>query len=158
WFYANWAMQEFNGREPKKEASQARVMTTYPPQHTDRANNNNLYILGAGFSAEAGLPTIADFLNQMRDSADWLADQGRQRELAAVDAVLEFRHSAAAAGYRVSVDRDNIEDLFSLAAALPEQAVSRNVQAAIGATLNYSQRRAKPPAVRMRVSAASRWP
>ena len=115
-------------------------------------NNNNVYLLGAGFSADAGLPTIADFLNQMRDSADWLAQQGRQAELTAVDAVLKFRHNAAAAGYRVNIDLDNIEDLFSLAAALPEQAVSRNVQAAIGATLNYSQNRSRPPEARMRGS------
>jgi hypothetical protein len=53
-----------------------------------------VYLLGAGFSAEAGLPTIAEFLNQMRDSADWLTQQGRLAELTAVDAVLEFRHNA----------------------------------------------------------------
>lgn len=133
-------------------------MTTDSPTRPPRANNSNVYILGAGFSADAGLPTIADFLNQMRDSADWLAEQGRQAELTAVDAVLEFRHSAAAAGYRVNVDLDNIEDLFSLAAALPQQAVSRDVQAAIGATLNYSQRRSRPPGARMRVSTARGWP
>lgn len=137
-------------------------MTTAVPlqqsSRTLRANNSNVYILGAGFSADAGLPTIADFLNQMRDCADWLAQQGRQAELAAVGAVLEFRHDAAAAGYRVKVDLDNIEDLFSLAAALPQQAVSRNIQAAIGATLNYSQSRSRPPEARMRVSPARGWP
>lgn len=132
-------------------------MTTDFPTRPARANNSNVYILGAGFSADAGLPTIADFLNEMRDSADWLAQQGRQAELAAVDAVLEFRHNAAAAGYRVNIDLGNIEDLFSLAAALPQQAVSRDVQAAIGATLNYSQRRSQAPWVRMRVSAARGW-
>jgi len=136
-------------------------MTTLPLQQSIpalRANNTNVYLLGAGFSADAGLPTIADFLNQMRDSTDWLAQQGRQAELAAVGAVLEFRHNAAAAGYRVNVDLDNIEDLFSLAAALPQQAVSRNVQAAIGATLNYSQMRSRPPEARMRVSPIRGWP
>jgi hypothetical protein len=117
-----------------------------------------VYILGAGFSADAGLPTIADFLNQMRDAADWLGQEKRQKELAAVDAVLDFRHNAAAAGYRVNVDLDNIEDLFSLAAALPQQTVSRDVQAAIAATLNYSQRRKLPPQARLRVSEARGWP
>ncbi len=137
------------------------MITDLPTQQSfrpPRAGNSNVYLLGAGFSAEAGLPTIADFLNQMRDSTDWLAQQGRQAELTAVDAVLEFRHHAAAAGYRVNVDLDNIEDLFSLAAALPQQAASRDVQAAIGATLNYSQSRSRPPQVRMRVSAARGWP
>src|SRR5438034_6986409 len=98
------------------------MTTTTQQERNPRAsrNNGNVYVLGAGFSADAGLPTIADFLNQMRDSADWLDREGRKTELAAVDAVLEFRHNAAAAGYRVNVDLDNIEDLFSLAAALPE--------------------------------------
>jgi len=137
------------------------MVTDLPAQQSfrpPRAGNGNVYLLGAGFSTDAGLPTIADFLNQMRDSTDWLAQQGRQAELTAVDAVLEFRHNAAAAGYRVNVDLDNIEDLFSLAAALPQQAASQNVQAAIGATLNYSQSRSRPPQVRMRVSAARGWP
>ena len=61
-----------------------------------RAGNGNVYLLGAGFSADAGLPTIADFLNQMRDSTDWLGQQGRQAELTAVEAVLEFRPGGAA--------------------------------------------------------------
>jgi hypothetical protein len=117
-----------------------------------------VYILGAGFSADGGLPTITDFLNQMRDSADWLAQENRQGELAAVNAVLDFRHNAAAAGYRVNVDLDNIEDLFSLAAALPQQTVSRDVQTAIGATLNYSQKQSLPVEARMRVSEARGWP
>ena len=94
----------------------------------------------------------------MRDAADWLAQEHRLGELEAVDAVLDFRHRAAAAGYRVNVDLDNIEDLFSLAVALPQQTVSRDVQAAIGATLNYSQRRRLPVQARLRVSAARGWP
>src|SRR3989449_553168 len=137
------------------------MITTLPTQQLirpPRAGNSNVYLLGAGFSADAGLPTIAEFLSQMRDSTDWLGQQGREAALAAVGAVLEFRHDASAAGYRVNVDLDNIEDLFGLAAALPQQAVSRNVQAAIGATLNYSQSRSRPPEARMRVSAARGWP
>jgi hypothetical protein len=122
-----------------------------------RSNNKNVYILGAGFSVDAGLPTIADFLNQMRDGADWLAEHRRDRELSAVERVLTFRHEAAAAGYRVNVDLDNIEDLFSLAAALPQMTVSREVQAAIGATLNYAQVRSSPSLVRLRVSPARGW-
>ncbi len=123
-----------------------------------RSNNKNVYILGAGFSVDAGLPTVSEFLNQMRDSADWLAQEKRDRELAAVDRVLTFRHEAAAAGYRVNVDLDNIEDLFSLAAALPQMTASQDVQAAIGATLNYAQIRSSPTTVRLRVSPARGWP
>jgi hypothetical protein len=60
------------------------MITDLPTQQSirpPRAGNSNVYLLGAGFSADAGLPTIADFLNQMRDSTDWLAQQGRQAEL-----------------------------------------------------------------------------
>jgi hypothetical protein len=52
------------------------MITDLPTQQSirpPRAGNSNVYLLGAGFSADAGLPTIADFLNQMRDSTDWLA-------------------------------------------------------------------------------------
>ena len=31
-------------------------------------NDHNVYILGAGFSAQAGLPLITDFMNRMRDA------------------------------------------------------------------------------------------
>ena len=39
-------------------------------------NDHNVYILGAGFAAEAGLPLIKDFMNRMRDAAAWLEVQG----------------------------------------------------------------------------------
>ena len=39
-------------------------------------NDNNVYILGAGFSAEAGLPVISSFLARMRDAVDWLDKNG----------------------------------------------------------------------------------
>jgi hypothetical protein len=123
-----------------------------------RKNNRNVYVLGAGFSIDAGLPTIANFLNHMRDAADWLAVNHCDNERTAVERVLEFRHSAAAAGYRINVDLDNIEDLFSLAAALPEQDLRRDMQAAIGATLNYSQRRGSPREVRLRLKPHQSWP
>lgn len=128
------------------------------PNPSARASNSNVYILGAGFGTDAGLPTIANFLNQMRDSTDWLSQEGRERELKAVDAVLGFRQIATAAGYRININLDNIEDLFSLAATLPEQAFSQHVQAAIGATLNYAQKRSQPRKVRMRVSPNRGWP
>jgi hypothetical protein len=70
-----------------------------------RKTNHNIYILGAGFSVDAGLPTIANFLNHMRDAADWLAREHRDAERAAVEEVLEFRHDAAAAGYVSFPDR-----------------------------------------------------
>src|SRR5439155_23630500 len=73
-------------------------------------NDNNVYILGAGFSAEAGLPVISSFLARMRDAVDWLDTYDRVTEREAIERVLEFRHESAAAGYRINIDLDNIED------------------------------------------------
>ena len=41
-------------------------------QLSNTYNDRNVYIFGAGFSAEAGLPLIKDFMNRMRDAAVWL--------------------------------------------------------------------------------------
>ena len=61
-------------------------------------NDHNVYILGAGFAAEAGLPLIYDFMNRMRDAAAWLAEHGgRDPEVNAIEEVLDFRLRAAAA-------------------------------------------------------------
>ncbi len=55
-------------------------------QPTKAYNDQNVYILGAGFSAEAGLPLIKDFMNRMRDAAAWLAEQGEcEREVKAIE-------------------------------------------------------------------------
>jgi hypothetical protein len=72
-------------------------------------NDNNVYILGAGFSAEAGIPLISSFLTRMRDAVDWLEKNRRDREREAIERVLDFRHQSAAAGYRINIDLDNIE-------------------------------------------------
>jgi hypothetical protein len=101
-------------------------------------NDRNVYILGAGFSAEAGLPVIKDFMNRMRDAGAWLAERGdRGDEVAAIDSVLDFRLKAAAAAYRVPVDVENIEELFSLASASGTTELSDQVTMAIAATLDY---------------------
>ena len=78
-------------------------------------NDHNVYILGAGFAAEAGLPLIKGFTNRMRDAAAWLEEQvGRKRELEAISHVLKFRLKAAGAAHRVPLNVENIEELFSL--------------------------------------------
>jgi hypothetical protein len=71
---------------------------------TTKANNDqNVYILGAGFSADAGLPLIGGFMNKMRDAVDWLEKQGdRKREIEAITNVLAFRRRAASAAPRKS--------------------------------------------------------
>jgi SIR2-like domain len=79
-------------------------------------NDHNVYILGAGFGTEAGLPLIKGFMNRMRDAAAGLANlSGREREVQAIERVLELRLRATAAAYRLPLDCENIEELFSLA-------------------------------------------
>ena len=75
-------------------------MTTSPFTHNDR----NVYILGAGFSKDAGHPIIREFLNAMRDSVQWLEDQGWDAEVESVGKVMKFRLGAASATHRVEVD------------------------------------------------------
>jgi hypothetical protein len=100
-------------------------------------NDHNVYILGAGFSREAGFPLIADFIDQMRDGLPWL-EQNSRLEVGAVKKVLELKRRAAAAGQWMNLDLANIEELFS-AAAFEEQAIYDEIIQAMSATLDYSQ-------------------
>lgn len=117
--------------------------------------NHNVYILGAGFSVDAGLPVIANFLNRMRDSVDWLIEQQWERERKAVEKVFEFRLQAAGAAYRIGLDVENIEELFSLASASEgdvrtSSMKSEQLSNAIAATLEFTQATVrKKPTVRL---------
>jgi hypothetical protein len=121
-------------------------------------NDNNVYVLGAGFSAEAGLPVITSFLGRMRDAFDWLQGRGREDELRAIERVLQFRHESAAAGYRINLDLDNIEHLFSLAAAKAGTASAADIRSAISSTLDFGTETGRPPIRRMRISEPRGWP
>jgi len=121
-------------------------------------NDNNVYVLGAGFSAEAGLPLIASFLGRMRDAVDWLEQNDRGEERLAIERVLQFRHESAAAGYRINIDLDNIEHLFSLAAAKPGPATTEDIRLAIAATLDFAAHTGNPLIARLRISEAQGWP
>jgi len=99
-------------------------------------NDHYVYILGAGYSVARGLPLINSFLNKMRDAALWCEGAGRSDESSAIRDVLKFRLSAAAAAYRVPIDLENIEELFSLASAADPK-ISRSVKISIAATLAY---------------------
>lgn len=121
-------------------------------------NDNNVYILGAGFSAEAGLPVVSSFLARMRDAVDWLDKAGRATERDAIERVLDFRHESAAAGYRINIDLDNIEHLFSLADAKPGTASSNDIRLAIAATIEFAAQTGHAPIGRMRVSESNGWP
>jgi hypothetical protein len=100
-------------------------------------NDHNVYILGAGFSYDAGMPLIGDFLLRMRDSHDWLEKQGMKSEAEAVSKVLDFRLKAASAAYWVTMDLENIEELFSLASAKGGD-MDRHIRLAIAATLKFA--------------------
>lgn len=103
-------------------------------------NDHNVYILGAGFSRGRGYPVMVDFLNRMRDAHPWLEQNDRNREAKAVQNILEFRLKSASAGYRITSDLENIEELFSLAAATPgAPRLMNDVRLAIAATLDYCQ-------------------
>lgn len=121
-------------------------------------NDNNVYILGAGFSAEAGLPVISSFLARMRDAVDWLDKAGRDAEREAIERVLDFRHESAPAGYRINIDLDNIEHLFSLADAKPGTASSDDIRLAIAATIEFAAQSGRAPVGRLRVSQTNGWP
>jgi hypothetical protein len=100
-------------------------------------NDHNVYVLGAGFSAGAGLPIMREFLSRMRDAADWCAEHGRDSEVEAIRSVLQFRLESSAAGYRVALDLENIEELFSLASAIDPNGLAGQMQRAIAATLHF---------------------
>lgn len=115
-------------------------------------NNHNVYILGAGFSAQGDLPTISDFMHKMRDSIGWLKSQRRNEEYDAIISVLRFMKEASSATRRVPVDIENIEDLFSLAAASPRRTDGRSskndiesiIPLAIAATLDFALKTGSP--------------
>ena len=106
-------------------------------------NNHNVYILGAGFSRLRGLPLIGDFMMKMRDALEYHAGQQHHREVSAIEDVLAFRLRASSAAYRVQVELENIEDLFSLASASPSQ-MEDNIKLAIAATLDYATQTSEP--------------
>lgn len=99
-------------------------------------NDHYVYLLGAGYSAARGLPLIYNFLNRMRDAAIWCESTGRHREASAIHEVLKFRLDAAAAAYRVPIDLENIEELFSLASAADPR-ITDSVKLSIAATLSF---------------------
>lgn len=102
----------------------------------DLHNNHNVYILGAGFSRLRGLPLINDFMMQMRDALEYHAQNKHRQECDAIRAVLNFRMKASSAAYRVQVDLENIEELFSLASA-SANTHDESIRLAIAATLDY---------------------
>jgi hypothetical protein len=89
-------------------------VTTDSPKASGR-RNHIVYILGAGFSAPAKIPVIADFLNEVRRNFEDPAAPPMGSTLEGHHkAVLEFRHKIGRARDSVTLALDDIEVLFSL--------------------------------------------
>lgn len=80
------------------------------PNATDR----NVYILGAGFSSDAGAPLVRDFLDVSRQVSDDPSLGLDPEERVHFRRVLEFRRKVAQAREKVRIDLDDIEQLFGL--------------------------------------------
>lgn len=102
--------------------------------HTD----HNVYIIGAGYSAAAGLPLLTNFLQKMCIYRTSLNDDSEYAK--AIDNVLSYRRDCASASDKIKLDLDNIETLLSLAAASPEVDIQHDIAIAIGATIDHYQK------------------
>ena len=118
-------------------------------------NDHTVYVLGAGFSRAAGIPVVREFMNELRDTYDWVRRAGEMRSLEAkgLEAVLAFRLEASAAAFRTEVNVENIEELFSLASATNLQGLSAQVCWAIGATIDRCVQQAGPSLARRKLHA-----
>jgi hypothetical protein len=104
-------------------------------------NDHNVYVLGAGFSADAGLPVVRNFMTAMRDALPVLRAAGRDEEADAIRHAFEFQLRASAAAYRTQVDVENIEELFCLASAAGDDRLADRFKLAIAATLDVAELR-----------------
>ncbi len=76
--------------------------------------DRNVYILGAGFSAPAGLPLIHDFIDRSRVYFDDPGSKLDKREREHFQRFLDFKQKMSQAREKVKRDLDNIEELFGL--------------------------------------------
>ncbi len=72
----------------------------------------NVYVLGAGFSADAGAPLMNDFFSRARNLRDDPSSGLAKHERDIFDRVIEYRFALDKALAKVLVDLDNIEQLF----------------------------------------------
>ena len=109
---------------------------------------HTVFLLGAGFSAERGLPMMDGFVYKMIEANGWLHKAGREEESAAIRELLKYRHDISSASLRCAIRPDNIEDLLSAAAAEPAGSYSeldRNIKTAIAATIDYTEKQTPMP-------------
>jgi hypothetical protein len=147
WVSTGWPVASLNTIQASwflSQKGEALAVATSDSKAAKVYNDHNVYVLGAGFSAEAGLPLVKNFMNRMRDAAAWLEKQaGREREREAIERVLTFRLSAAGAAFRVPLKVENVEELFSLASASGDEELAKAMPTAIAATLDYARATAR---------------
>jgi hypothetical protein len=102
------------------------------------SSDRNVYILGAGFSADARLPMMLTFLGAARNAAVWLREERRRREARAVDRLLAFREEATRATFRSRINIDNVEELFSLASATGDRRLEHDLTLGIAAVIDHA--------------------
>lgn len=81
---------------------------------TEGASDRNVFILGAGFSREAGAPLLNDFLDRSREFYDDPSSSLDKQERAQFGEVFKFKREVAKAREKFRIDLDNIEQLFGL--------------------------------------------
>ena len=81
---------------------------------TNETSNHNVFILGAGFSRDAGAPLIHDFLDMSREFFDDPDSDMDEKERSQFREVFEFKTRVAQAREKFRIDLDNIEQLFGL--------------------------------------------
>jgi hypothetical protein len=81
---------------------------------TREIHDHNVFILGAGFSRDAGAPLIHDFLDRAREFFDDPDSDLDAKERDQFDRVFKFKREVAKAREKFQIDLDNIEQLFGL--------------------------------------------
>lgn len=76
--------------------------------------DRNVFILGAGFSRDAGAPLIHDFLDRSREFFDDPQRELDTDERKQFSEVFTFKREVAKAREKFRIDLDNIEELFGL--------------------------------------------
>jgi hypothetical protein len=80
----------------------------------DELHDHNVFILGAGFSKEAGAPLLHDFLDKAREFYDDPDSPLDTEERKQFERVFKFKREVAKAREKFRIDLDNVEQLFGL--------------------------------------------
>jgi hypothetical protein len=96
-------------------------------------------------------------MHSLRDAHEWLESEKRDADVAAVGNVLDFRLRATPAAYRIPLDLENIEELFSLAAAGGNN-LTNDICRAIAATIEFAEWRKQAPRTRFTIQSRLKIP